>query len=1190
MRLKKIELQGFKSFANKTDIEFLDGITTIVGPNGSGKSNVSDAVRWVLGEQSTKALRSSKMEDIIFSGTENRKKVGFASVLLTLDNTDNTLPVDYNEVVIGRRIFRSGESSYLINGSECRLKDISELFLDTGIGKDGYSIVGQGKIDEVLSSKSEDRRAIFEEASGIMKYRVKKEEASRKLISAENNLSRVNDILIEIESNIIPLEEKAKKAKEYLNYRDRLKILDVNIFLESIKENATKLANLDEKIEILNNDIKLEEMDSINLEKAKINLKQRLEELQLSIEQSQKKYFETQTDLEKLNSKVTVIESNVLNNNSNISRLIMEKDESIKNIDVIKEEIEKKKSKKEDLLENKVKFENELKNKEESLRLLNEKLNSKDKEVEDVKNKYNEILECINENNILKSSFEATIIANEKQLENLNKVNTNSFYEKDKLTFAKEDVVKSLNKYKVDLSNINKEIEENEKTLKGYLKQNDDVINKSNKLKSQIMALTSKYAYLTNLERENEGYFKSVKSILDYTDKNKIDGVFGTVSSAISADEKYERAIEVALGTFIQNIIVENENKAKSLIEYLKENLLGRATFLPLTKINDIKDRDIKYLLKEEGVLGLAKDLCTYDKKFDKIINLTLGNIIVVENLDVANKIFMLSSKSVKIVTLSGELVSLSGAITGGHTSIKTSGILGREEKIKRLEASVLAKENEYEVLEGEIEEISPKIVNIQNILKGLKIKLDEVNINIATFNEKLNNINNEFVRHEVSINKFKESKENLNNDILKLKESIEKIVSDNLIYTKECDEKNVVINEYNKDNLSLSKELDFLNEDIVNLKISCASFTESELSFNEIEEKLLLDISNFENLNLKKSEEIEKLKGEIKNFNKEKDNTILEKENLEKFKVEYNELSLKLKEDKVEINKKLDTLEVEVLASINKISKLKDEVNKIASRKIKFELDIDTFKNDMWDNYEITLSLAKEFSLNNPVDLDISSIVKEAQKLRDNIKKLGDVDVNSIEEFNTLKERYDFIISQKTDLDETKKKLENLINNMTSIMKSEFASKFKIINENFKKAFNELFGGGKASLKLVDENNILESGIEIEAMPPGKKLGCMTLLSGGERALTAIALLFAIMKIKAPPFCILDEIEAALDDINVIRFAEYIKNYSDDTQFIVITHRKGTMEVANTVYGVTMEEHGVSKLISMKLNSENSK
>lgn len=1125
------------------------------------------------------------MEDIIFAGTENRKKVGFAQVLLTLDNADKSLPTDFAEVVIGRRIFRSGESSYLINDLECRLKDVQELFLDTGIGKDGYSIVGQGKIDEILANKSEDRRAIFEEAAGIMKYRVKKEEASRKLIATESNLIRVNDILVEIENSIIPLEEKSKKAKEFLNLRDRLKILDVNIFLEIVKENATKLSELDSKIDTLNNDIRLEEDDSLNLEKAKLNLKTRLEEILSSIEENQKKFFEMENSYEKLNSKDSLINVSIHNNEENIKRLNLELEKNIEEIKLLEDEISKKSQKKLDLNLNKQKFEDQLKEKENKLNEINTKLNNKDLEIEKIKAKISDNLDKINDNNINISSYKATISANLKQLDDISSNVNNYAVAKDKLNFSKEEISNKLNEYNKESKKIQDSLQDNNIKLKEYTDKSDKIMDTSSKLKNQILTLTSKHAYLTNLEKENEGYFKSVKSILDYTKKNGIEGVYGTVSSIISTDDNYERAIEVALGNFVQNIIVENENKAKNLIEYLKENLFGRATFLPINKLNVKDNIDMKWALKEEGVIAAAVDLCKYDNKYSKVINLALGNVIVVENLETANKLFIKSNKNIKIVTLAGEIVSSTGSITGGHTTTKSSLILGRDDKIKKLKENILLKEEEYEKIEEQISEIAPKIEELNNVINGLKLDDNKISIDIATFSEKLKNIESEIERFVINNNKTKEIKTN----ILKQNSDMDTLVSNLITINNTLEEENIkdnnIVLEYNKSNEEISKELDVLNEDIVDLKISCASFDESKLSLEEIEAKLNEDINKNKLSNINKEKEKEMLLTQISNFQEDKVRILNEKGNLELFKLDYTNLEEKLKLDKKETNEKIDNLEVEVLSSISKISKLKEEVNKIVNRKSKFEFDIETAKNEIWDNYEFTISSAKEFKEKNVIELDISQIVKEANVIKDNIKALGDVDISSIEEFIAQKERFDFITSQKFDLDETKKKLENLISNMTTIMKSEFLDKFNFINENFKTTFKELFGGGRACVKLTDENNILESGIDIDVQPPGKKLGSMMLLSGGEKALTAIALLFAIMKIKAPPFCILDEIEAALDDINVMRFADYIKNYSDNTQFIIITHRKGTMEVANTVYGVTMEEHGVSKLISMKLH-----
>lgn len=1187
MQLKKIEVQGFKSFAGKTAIDFLDGITTIVGPNGSGKSNIADSVRWVLGEQSAKVLRGAKMEDVIFSGTENRKKVGFAEVSIYLDNSDGSLPIEYSEVVVTRRVFRSGESNYLINGAECRLKDVQELFLDTGIGKDGYSIIGQGKIDEILSNKSEERRAIFEEASGIMKYKTRKDEATRKLENSESSLTRVNDILVEIENIIKPLEEKCEKAKQFLNLRDKLKASEVCVFLRSLKENAEVLTSLDSRIEIFQNDINLEEKDAIELEKAKLNLKERQDEIILKIEQSQAKFFELENNIEKINSKVSLGQTNIENNSQHITRLEEEIAQDLKKISTLSDEVNIKIEKKESLNLNKQKFENELKEKQLELNDILKTLDERGEYIESLKNNIEELEEKIDELNLSITSYEATIESNEKQLLNLEKNCSGYISEKDKLMLYMEDITKILSTCKLDLNNI----ELNEEKENKKLFDINDFVNKSkekeNNLNQEIMTKKSKYSYLTNLKNENEGYFKSVKVVLDYVKENNIKNVYSTVIDSISCDEKYERAIEVALGSFAQNIIVETASEAKILIEYLKNNSYGRATFMPLSNMKKLVNVDDKKIKNLEGYIAFATELTKYDKKYENVVYTALNSSIIVDTLDHANNIFIKTNGSLRIITLSGEVISPSGSITGGQSSSKTTGLLGREEKIKRLSEEIKQLEKEKEKLINESSETYIKQSEIENKLNEFKKLKDVANINIATNNEKLESIKKEISKIEEGSLKSDILKSDLNNEINKLKESIQKYNNDIDSIKIEILNKNAEIEEYERYNKVKGQSINLLNEDIVNLKISLSSFDESNLSIDEMKEKLELDIINFENAienrNVQKEEflkQIIKIKEEIITSDKEIENII-------KFKEEYSNISEKLKSDKKEFNFKLDTLEIKMLESVNKIGKIKEEKAKIENRKIKFDIEIENLKNNMWDNYELTISSAKEYAKTLP-DYEVgetSKFLKDADKIRNEIKLLGDVDVNSIDEYNTTKQRYDFILSQKNDLDETKKKLENLISNMTTLMKGQFSKQFEIINKNFSETFKELFGGGKASLSLTDINNILESGIEIEVQPPGKKLQSMMLLSGGERALTATALLFAILKIKAPPFCILDEIEAALDDINVQRFAEYIKKYSKDTQFIVITHRKGTMEVAKTVYGVTMEEYGVSKIISMKMN-----
>ena len=1186
MQLKKIELQGFKSFADKTEIVFLDGVTTIVGPNGSGKSNISDALRWVLGEQSVKTLRGSKMEDVIFAGTQVRKKVGFAEVSMYLDNSDGSLPVEYSEVVVTRRVYRNGESNYLINGNECRLKDIQEMFMDTGVGKDGYSIISQGKIDEILSTKSEERRHIFEEASGIVKYRVRKEEATRKLSNTEINLARVSDILAEIENNIGPLSEKCEKAKEYLKLRDSLKTFDIYLFINSIDKNKTELEKLDDIIEVLSADIEREEENTTEYEKKKLELKTRLEEINQKQEDTNTKYYEFENNIQKLNSSIEVANSKITSSKENIERINIEIKEDNEKIESLQEEIKSRLEKRENMALNKKKFEDELAKKQEELDNLTTKLDSKASEVENIKIDIDKKQEEKYELKANISSMEATIEANTLQIEEKEKTHDKSISQKDKIVIEKQEIVSVLNNKEKDLNDTLTIYNKNNENYEKLQNNLEKIVNEKNDINQEIMTLQSKYNYLVNLEKENEGYFKSVKSSLDFAKENGMQNeVFGTVSSVVSTDEKYEYAIEIALGGYLQNIIVDSDKSATKIVNYLKENALGRVTFLPLSSLKSVSiDSSSKYN-KFEGFLGRAIDLVKFDKKYQKAIELALGNTIVVENINNAIAISKKFKNSVRIITLDGELIAATGSITGGKLKIKSAGLVGRKSKIEKLQEEINSLKKKEEEIALKYNESEKEINSLKEEVQPLKEKIDELNIEVARYKEKNESITKELERVEKSrdknnddISKLKEQNEALKEQIKTSNEKIETI--DKLI-----EEKQHEIDVYVLDNEESGKELEYLNDDILNLKISLSSFDESVASIDEMKEKIEQDIENFKLGITRKQEQLQKSENDINELTKNiKEYEVKIKEEA-KFKEEYQQIIQKLKQSKEDISKKQDELQIKVLESVKKIEKIKEEKARTENKKVKFDLETENLKNKMWDDYEITISAAKQFIESTAIiDTEKLNINKEAEKLRKQIKELGDVDVSSIEEYNQTKERYDFILTQKTDLEETKAKLQNLINNMTSIMKSQFAKQFATIKINFNETFKELFGGGKAELRLSDEANILESGIEIEVQPPGKKLQSMMLLSGGERALTATALLFAILKIKTPPFCILDEIEAALDDVNVSRFADYIKKYSKKTQFIVITHRKGTMEVASSVYGVTMQEYGISKIVSMKL------
>ena len=1180
MKLTKLELQGFKSFADKTEIIFLDGITTIVGPNGSGKSNISDAIRWVIGEQSAKNLRGSKMEDVIFAGTEARKKIGFAEVSMYLDNSDGSLPIDYNEVIVTRRVYRSGESNYLINGTECRLKDIQGLFMDTGLGKDGYSIISQGKVDEILSNKSEERRHIFEEAAGIVKYRTRKEEAQRKLENTETTLTRVGDVIAEIENNIEPLQKRAETAKEYLKLRDELKLLDVKLFINAVDNNSSNIEQIDDMLNTLGQDIEKQETLSRENEDKKIELKAKIADLSSKIEELREKFFQVENEKEKLNSKISLLEANINASTVNSQRLEGEITEDNEKIRLLKEEIEKRMARRESVFQNKKKFEEELERKETELNAIVATLDERGLEIEARKKK-------IEDNNDKKfdlkaenSSLSATIEAEEKNLEEKQKASEKSISQKDNLNFELNDVLQNVSNKNRELEAVNEKVNTFEEKLKGLQANMEALDEKRSSMNQDLMTAKAKLNYMVNLENENEGYSKSVKGILDYAKSNS--KVHGTIANIISTDEKYEYAIEIALGGFIQNIVVEDELIAKNLITYLNSNQLGRVTFLPLDNIVSVPDVNNK-VLKYDGVQGIAYELVSYDKKYEKAVRLALANTVIVDNMDNAIELSRKTKNSYRIVTLSGELVAQTGSITGGKTANRNSGVIGRKERIAELKKLVDQKQVELDKVKAEVLELEKQIESEKKNYEELLPQKEELVIEVATLNEKKEHIKRDIEKIDSLKETAKEEVETIKANIEKLKETIannEKTIFDfDVVNQKEQEE----IDEYVRFNREKQKDIDILNEDVVNLKVSLSSFDETVSSIDEMKEKIEEDISNFNGSIEKKKAEIEAIKTQIEGFNAEIVETRQTIENSSKTKEDFETNTNALKDEKTKYEQDLEQIDTSIVTTLNTLNSIKEERAKVESKKIKFEMELTNLKNKMWEDYELTIASSRPL-IPEGEEINIKQTEKQANKLRKDIKDLGEVNISAIEEYQKTKERYDFIMNQKTDLEETKKKLENLIDNMTSIMKQQFETNFKVITQNFNSTFQKLFGGGKAELKLSDENDILNSGIEIEVQPPGKKLQSMSLLSGGERALTATALLFAILQIKSPPFCILDEIEAALDDVNVHRFAEYIKEYSKKNQFIVITHRKGTMEVASSVYGVTMQEYGISKVVSMKL------
>lgn len=1180
MYLKRLELQGFKSFADKTILELMPGITTVIGPNGSGKSNISDAIRWVLGEQSMKSLRGTKSLDIIFAGTQNRKSLGFAEASLVFDNSDGALPIEYTEVTVTRKIYRSGETGYYINKVPCRLKDVLELFMDTGIGKDGYSIIGQGKIDEILSNKSEDRRHIFEEAAGIVKYRTRKQESEKKLEHTKLNLLRINDILTEIEGNLEPLQMQADKAKKYLNLREELKNIEIGLFVYNIEKYKQDLEKVVQDIEIMQSQCNDEEGRLERVKILKEELKSSIDEITETIENMSNIGFESQKQIEQLNSDINVAKTRIANNNENNDRYLKEIEEQNSKIQELKDEIEQKEAKKDNLKQNKEKFEKELNEKQEELDKLTEKLSSKELEIEEYKHtveentdKKYELQSEINAQNINYQNFE-------KRQAQIKQEMQSTISELDGTRLNKEDIAKQFNE-------IENKKNKAQKSLNEVAKQREEANQKIKSFESNINILSSemrikesRLKFLVETEKEKEGYIKSVKSLLKDCENIKElgKGMNGVLANIIEVPDDLQTAIEMCLGASLQNIVTETETDAKRLVEHLRKNNLGRASFLPISSVKGKKLDKIKG--NESGVVGIASDLVKYNKKYEQIILNLLGRTVIVDNMDTAIKVAKQNGYTFRIVTKEGDLINPSGAITGGSVAKKTVNILGRGKEIEKLEKEIKNLKQKIEKLENDKQNYEESIEGILELSANLEKELQEIDITYATEKQKVISINENIEKLEKRLNRLKEEQANLEKQKEEavstkgdLQVEINKIVEQN-------EELSKIITEFAELNKDDQKYIDDLNFDITNLKISVSSFDESEASIQEIQERINQELENAHTSIENKNAQIEQIKKDNEDLEKSIQETL---QKIEEVKESVNSSSSKieeLKQERAQKSEKLSKQEDEITAKFKVIEDLKGQLVKLDVKKTKIEEDINGIINKMWEEYELTPNNAEQYQ--KPENVALTQ--RRVNNLRTEIRELGSVNVDSIEEYKNLKDRYDFMSEQRLDLENTMSKLRKVISDMTQIMKEQFKEKFKVINKNFGEVFAELFGGGKAELTLEDEENILECGIEITVQPPGKKLQNMMLLSGGEKAFTAIALLFAILKINPAPFCVLDEIEAALDDVNVFRYADYLKKFTDHTQFLVITHRKGTMEVADTVYGVTMEESGISKLLSMKL------
>lgn len=1179
MYLKSLEIHGFKSFANKIVFEFHNGITGIVGPNGSGKSNVGDAVRWVLGEQSAKQLRGASMQDVIFAGTENRKPLSYAYVAITLDNSDHKLAIDFEEVTIARRVYRSGESEYLINGSPCRLKDVSELFYDTGIGKEGYSIIGQGQIDRILSGKPEERRELFDEAAGIVKYKKRKTTAQKKLEDERENLVRVNDILSELERQVGPLERQSEKAKTYLKKKEELKNYDVNMFLLEVKRIESQQKEVEQKYTIADAQLK---------------------ETQVSYENIKAEYEKLEQAIADMDEQITSIRENISNTTVMKGRLegqINVLNEQIHTAETTDEHLQSRldaiEAEKKERLESRKTYDEKKSALDEQLAAMTEKREAAQEELakmqaeiakcsEGMEAGKNEIIELLNN----KASIKARQQRFDTMIEQINirKAQLNQRLlarktEEADLQGILAGYLKELEAANQGITVLKKKEEELTASVSSWKQKLLDSNRQFEELQTTYHKRQSRLDSLKNIAERYDGFGNSIRKVMEQKTTEK--GLLGVVSDLIQVEKKYEIAIETALGGNIQNIVTEDDTTAKRMISYLKENRLGRATFLPITSVNGKGNPKNEENLKELGVIGIANKLVKCDSKYDGVAAYLLGRVLVVDNIDHAIALAKKNHYSLHIVTLEGEYLSPGGSMTGGAFK-NTNNLLARKREIEELESQVQELKKNMQELKNRQEDIRTARSLNEEELEQVKASIQEQYIlqNTAQMNferakEQRTESESVFTGLQKEAQEIEKQLEEINGNKAKIAEEIEAAKKREAEIEEESAKLQSVLDQQSELEQEASKAAAQAQLEEANVRQSMEFAMENINRINgEIEkfdhekEELVENAKDAKADAQKKLEDIEAIKQTIaaSDDNYAKLDAKL-KSSLEK----KEEMSASYKgffQKQEEISKRMNDLDKEIYRLNSQREKLKDA---------------DEYQiNYMWEEYELTPHAAEE--LRSDEYQDAAVLKKLISEIKDDIRKLGDVNVNAIEEFKEVSERYIFLKTQHDDLIEAEQTLIGIIEDLDVGMRKQFTEKFAEIQKEFDKTFKLLFGGGHGTLELVEDEDILECGIRIIAQPPGKKLQNMMQLSGGEKALTAIALLFAIQALKPSPFCLLDEIEAALDDSNVGRFANYLNKLTENTQFIVITHRRGTMAAADRLYGITMQEKGVSALVSVNL------
>ncbi|WP_036728614.1 chromosome segregation protein SMC [Peptoniphilus mikwangii] len=1182
MYLKTLYIQGFKSFAQKTKIEFNNKITGIVGPNGSGKSNISDAMMWVLGETSIKSLRGSKMEDVIFSGTDEKKPLGFAEVTIVFDNSDKKLPIEYTEVSVTRRMYRSLESEFLINNVKCRLKDIKELFMDTGIGKDGYSLIGQGKIESILSNKPEQRRSVFEEAAGISKFKMRKLESENKLRKTEENLIRLNDIISEIEIREKVLKVESENAIRYKNFFNKLTDLEVTLaFVDIEKQKLSedkfneKIAFINGEIENINLSIKINQDEQQNVEEKIRIIEEEIESIQLSEIENNKNYERMLSQIELISEKKLNINSNVEQRNTNIfelENLILQNREkyntNIEKINTCNDDFVK-------VTEQLSKLKKDLDLNILEFKKVEDKIETDSKILLELHKNKSEIESKQLMTQSIISEKESRLLSVSKNLDLLKENNIEIEKEFSFIDIKYNDILNRKSQLIVDKEKLEKEILELNNKIKNSSKLLSEYKNKYDKKNAEFIALK-------NIADNYEGYSKSVKFFMNGAKKRNIfsNSLIGPVAENLRVDSKYEKAISVALGGNLQNIIVKSDSDAKEMIEFLNREKYGRVTFLP---INSMTYKEIDFKLKdlnEEGLIGFADELIEFDCKYKSIFKNLLGKIIISKDFDTANRISKKLNRTYRVVTLDGDSLNIGGSITGGSILKNNTDIISRKSDIEKLERESLDLKDKYESILKEYDELKSKIEDDSNLLNELKNEIYMIFSEIVTLENSKNNLSLSKNSNDAYLSKYVEEKNQLMSSITLDKDLLTELDNNLKNIDFQLKEKNISGNTFDKEHDTLKLLIEEQREE----------YSKNQLDSIKIQGNI--DSLIKENNNILSNNEFNNLK--ITNLNSEIVSLELDRENLN---IEENKLNEKLINSKDILDKTKEALfelresKLSLNLDLKKYRNIFEQLQiklidfekrnaKILSEKDKIEFNILNIEEKIKIEYGIEADNIKKL-----VDYkNLKEIKDEIFDLKVSISKLGDINLFSIEEYKAVSERLRFNLEQKQDLLDSREEIKSILKELDKEMKEKFRETFSKVSKYFEEIFKILFNGGKAQIE-IDGDDELYSGIEIKAQPPGKRFQSLSLLSGGERALTAVALLFALLKVKTAPFCILDEIDAALDDANVKRYVDYLIKI-ENIQFIIITHRKLTMEIANILYGVTMEEKGISKIISVELKN----